>query len=521
MPKKTKAPEDETLEQLEARLADMKKAAAAPPEKRPRGRPKGSKNKPKTDTEGNAGVDVTSTDAKAKPPKPSKGPKTVKEPKAVKIKPEAKPRGRQASKAKGIPEVSWKHEHELTDSLLTAIELNGPRRQAFGFTKGDLDTAGHTTSQTQDAHCERLALKILVADPSGRWENVDPKDLVSTVRSRISTLKSDYQKHKKSLGETGFGLVAEDREEELYGDPQNIWEKIQEDFPWFKRMHALLDGSPVHDTDACTNSNDSLDSKLFGRALDTEMAQDDGSSIIVISDDADVSSTADFDADSTLTDDDSGATPASDAPPTVKAGKATVKTEKTGDAAKPAAIAKPVPKPTVGAAPKRKRETMLDTLKDIVGQDHKSKVELLEMSHKAKRQRTEMELKYKAVEAEKARAHELQTLKLQIQLAQINSGVRMTSVHTVNSSERSTPFGASSVSPYGAASKSSRCNTPYSMSDADFGSGEPSSSSHDNLGLPFSISDSNDSIFPLPSSYHSTYNTQNDSPYHLPASSES
>ncbi|KAF8214326.1 hypothetical protein K438DRAFT_1750382 [Mycena galopus ATCC 62051] len=518
--KKTKAPDNETLEQLEARLANMKKAAAAPLEKRPRGRPKGSKNKPKTDTEGNAKVDVASTDAKAKQPKPAKEPQPAKERKPVKVKPEAKPRGRQASKAKGIPEVSWKHEHELTDSLLTAIELNGPRRQAFGFTKGDLDTAGNTTSQTQDAHCERLALKVLVGDPSGRWEDLDPKELVSTVRSRISTLKTDYQKHNKSLGETGFGLVVDDREEELYGDPQNVWEKIQEDFPWFKRMHALLDGSPVHDTDACTNSNDSLDSKLFGRALDAEMAQDDGISIIAISDDTDFSSAADVDIDSTLTDDDSGAAPASDVPPITKARKATVKAEKTAAAAKPAAVAKPVPKPTVGAAPKRKRETMLDKLKDIVGQDHKSKVELLEMSHKAKRQRTEMELNYKAAEAEKLRAHELQTLKLQIQLAQINSGVGMTSTRTFNSSERSTRFGTSEASSYGAG-KSSRCNTPYSMPDADFGSGEPSSS-HNNLGLPFSMCNPDDAILPpLPSSYHSTYSIQNASPYQLPPSSES
>ncbi|KAJ7813703.1 hypothetical protein B0H13DRAFT_2382237 [Mycena leptocephala] len=153
-----------------------------------------------------------------------------------------------------------------------------------------------------------------------------------------------FFKHKKSLGETGFGLVVEDREEELYGDPQNVWEKIQEDLTWFKRMHALLDGSPVHDTDACTNSNDSLDSKLFGKGLDAEMAQDDGGSIIAISDDADVCSTADLDVDLTLTD--AGAAPASDVPPTMKAGKATAKTEKTSAGAKPAAVAKPVPKPT-------------------------------------------------------------------------------------------------------------------------------------------------------------------------------
>jgi hypothetical protein len=39
----------------------------------------------------------------------------------------------------------------------------------------------------------------------------------------LHRLKTDYHKHKRSLGETGFGIVVEDREEELYGDPQNVW----------------------------------------------------------------------------------------------------------------------------------------------------------------------------------------------------------------------------------------------------------------------------------------------------------
>ncbi|KAJ7876068.1 hypothetical protein B0H14DRAFT_3544761 [Mycena olivaceomarginata] len=496
MAKRSKAPNSESIDELEARLADMKKTQS---EKRPRGRPKGSKNKPKapkTGTDGDTTID-TPTNANAKEAMPSKEPKPAKEPKSLKAKPQAKPRGRQASKAKGITEVPWKLEHELTDSLLTAIELNGPRRQAFGFTKGDLATAGNTTSQTQDAHCERLALKILVHDPSGRWQDIDPKDLVSTVRSRIATLKTDYHKHKRSLGETGFGIVVEDREEELYGDPQNVWEKIQEDFPWFKRMHALLDGSPVHDTDACTNSSDSLDTKLFASALDAEMSQDDGSSIIVIDDNLDASSAADIDVDS---DDDSGAAST--------ARKPTMKTEKMAAASKPAVITTPVPKPTVGAAPKRKRETMLDTLKDIVGRDHQSKVELLQMSHKAKRQRTEMELEHKAAEAEKTRVHELQKLQLQIQLAQINKGAEMPSMRTLSSSERSMPFRTGDASPYGAGNLSG-CATPYSTSNASgFDSGESLLSSHDSgndIDLSFRMYNTTDATFPpLPSTYHST-----------------
>ncbi|KAJ7023812.1 hypothetical protein C8F04DRAFT_1133483 [Mycena alexandri] len=458
MGKHSKAAGSESIDELEARLADMKKAQT---EKRPRGRPKGSKNKPKTGTAGDTSID-TPADSDTKQAMPSKQSKPAKESKSGKAKPQAKPRGRQASKAKGIPEVPWKLEHGLTDRLLTAIELNGPRRQAFGFTKGDLDTAGNTTSQTQDAHCERLAHKILVDHPSGRWDDIDPKDLVSTVRSRIATLKTDYQKHKRSLGETGFGLVVEDRERELYGDPQNVWEKIQDDFPWFKRMHSLLDGSPVHDTDACTNSSDSLDPKLFANILDAEMSQDDGSSIIMVDDNLDAGSTGDIDVGS---DDDS------EAPSTAK--KATVKTEKMAATAKPT---NSVPKPTVGAAPKRKRDVMLDTLKDIVGRDHQSKVELLEL---------------------KSRAHELEKLKLQIQLAQINNGngAQMSSMRT---SQRRMPFSMDDTSLF-----ASGHATPYStLSASGFDNGESLSSyndSGDNIGLSFDM--------------YNTYNTQDETPH--------
>jgi hypothetical protein len=97
---------------------------------------------------------------------------------------------------------------------------------------------------------------------------------------------------------------------------------------------------------------------------------------------------------------------------------------------------------------------------------------------KAKHQRTEMELKCKAAEAEKLCAHKLQTLKLKIQLAQINSRARMTSMRTVGSSERSGPFGLHDTSLFGA-SRSSGCDTLYSTPDAfDFGSSESVSSSH-------------------------------------------
>jgi hypothetical protein len=61
MGKQLKAPDSESIDELEDRLADMKKAQS---EKCPWERPKGSKNKPKglkTDTEGDTKI-ATSTD---------------------------------------------------------------------------------------------------------------------------------------------------------------------------------------------------------------------------------------------------------------------------------------------------------------------------------------------------------------------------------------------------------------------------------------------------------------------------
>jgi hypothetical protein len=60
--------------------------------------------------------------------------------------------------------------------------------------------------------------------------------------------------------------------------------------------------------------------------------------MVVINEDTDVSSTADVNVNWTLTNNNSGAAPASDIPPTMKAGKAAVKTEKITVAVKPTAI---------------------------------------------------------------------------------------------------------------------------------------------------------------------------------------
>jgi hypothetical protein len=81
MGKQLKAPDSESIDELEAHLADMKKAQS---KKCPRGRPKGSKNKPKALKTG-ADDDTTintPTNTNAKEAMPSKEPKPAKETKS-------------------------------------------------------------------------------------------------------------------------------------------------------------------------------------------------------------------------------------------------------------------------------------------------------------------------------------------------------------------------------------------------------------------------------------------------------
>ncbi|KAJ7352093.1 hypothetical protein DFH08DRAFT_805374 [Mycena albidolilacea] len=84
MGKRLKAPDSESINELEARLADMKKGQS---EKCPQGRSKGFKNRTKalqTGAEGDTTID-TPTDANANGAMPSKEPKPAKEPKSERI----------------------------------------------------------------------------------------------------------------------------------------------------------------------------------------------------------------------------------------------------------------------------------------------------------------------------------------------------------------------------------------------------------------------------------------------------
>jgi hypothetical protein len=90
-------------------------------------------------------------------------------------------------------------------------------------------------------------------------------------------LKRDYVKHHNSISETGQGLIDEGRKSEFAPDSKlaNIWgtylifvvahdtdkylEQINKVFPWYKRLHALMDTSPIVDTSAIANSTTDID----------------------------------------------------------------------------------------------------------------------------------------------------------------------------------------------------------------------------------------------------------------------
>ncbi|KAJ7301001.1 hypothetical protein DFH08DRAFT_827916 [Mycena albidolilacea] len=89
---KQEAPDPESIDELKAHLANMKKAQA---ERCPQGRPSKPKNKskaPKAGTEDDTAIN-TPTNANAKKVMPSTKPKPAREPKPVKGKSQVKPRG--------------------------------------------------------------------------------------------------------------------------------------------------------------------------------------------------------------------------------------------------------------------------------------------------------------------------------------------------------------------------------------------------------------------------------------------
>ncbi|KIJ54765.1 hypothetical protein M422DRAFT_42001 [Sphaerobolus stellatus SS14] len=149
----------------------------------------------------------------------------------------------------------------LTDELLSQIEDNESYKQAFGWAKGTTVSVP-TGGKKAIKHCKTLAKVVLIDDRSKQWSNHDEETLAEVVRNRINVLKSTYKRYWDDFGQTGQGLVTENRMEEVGQGTKigNLWvKKIQKNFPWFMRLHEYLSKSPVMDYSAVGHSGSVMD----------------------------------------------------------------------------------------------------------------------------------------------------------------------------------------------------------------------------------------------------------------------
>ncbi|KAF8150986.1 hypothetical protein B0H34DRAFT_801884 [Crassisporium funariophilum] len=154
--------------------------------------------------------------------------------------------------------INWVKNHDDTSKLLTIIEESCRYRQAFGFKGGDqpgITSGGKSLMQMAREVGEKMFPSSTL--PSER--------LGKAIANRVQTLKKTYRDYHEKLGSTGHGLVIEDRTLEITsGTPiGNIWEKMQVKFPWYKRMHLLLHGSPVYDPPSLAHSATPLDTGVL------------------------------------------------------------------------------------------------------------------------------------------------------------------------------------------------------------------------------------------------------------------
>ncbi|KAF8582916.1 hypothetical protein K439DRAFT_1617903 [Ramaria rubella] len=157
--------------------------------------------------------------------------------------------------------VNWASEdlHYLTHKLLGFIEENLTWKVALGFEKGTTEQVNSGGKKLIE-HYRTLARRLLIDDDSGRWADMDLVKLGDVVKNRVNL--------RTEIGETGQGLLDEDRELEIRQGTRlgNVWEKVQKSFPWYKCLHALMCTSPVVDRSAVGHSMSELDLSVLGMA---------------------------------------------------------------------------------------------------------------------------------------------------------------------------------------------------------------------------------------------------------------
>jgi hypothetical protein len=111
------------------------------------------------------------------------------------------------------------------------------------MSKGDLPDGGKHDKKTQTHWHRLITIEVLKGDLSERWNGVpdDSKELALIIYNHINKsisclscclaltfihggrLKKVFFKCKALLGETGNGIVMDNKEYELHGDLLNIW----------------------------------------------------------------------------------------------------------------------------------------------------------------------------------------------------------------------------------------------------------------------------------------------------------
>ncbi|KAF7351953.1 hypothetical protein MVEN_01157300 [Mycena venus] len=331
-----------------------------------------------------------------------------KENKASAQKTDAKKGAKNEKSTRNPPTVEWSKEpfYFMKDELLTIIESKPRFRQAFGFDKGidgPVDTGGKKLPAIQADVAEAL---FITGKADTKYTTEDLPDLAKVVKNRIAALKTAYTNNRKKLSETGHGLVAAGKEDDIKSGTEisNAWDAIQEKFPWYMRMHDLMGSSPVINRSAVAHSGTRVDLSI----LDRDGEAHEGP-ISVASDDESKFSGWDTSSPAPAVADD-GDDSDSDVPatPVVK-----VKAE-----------ARP---PPLSSARGSKRKSIHDHIQDLTTQNHTKQIKLAEVKEREKTVRAKAKydaknnlemarLDHQQREAERQRAHEVFMLERQMQL---------------------------------------------------------------------------------------------------------
>ncbi|KIJ47695.1 hypothetical protein M422DRAFT_248701 [Sphaerobolus stellatus SS14] len=366
--------------------------------------------------------------------------------------PAAKPSAKQATsdgnKEARINIIDWAAEHQLTWKLLSSIEDSDPHCQAFGFVT-QTAVAVNSGGKTSIDQCRALARIVLIGDESGRWKNGDLKKLGDAIKNRVYNLKKKYTELRNKLSETGQGLIDDGCEAEIEEDSplENLWQLILREFPWYRRMNALMGKSPVIGA-ASQNSTSPMDlSVLWTKQLESVDApteqggagntvenkgDTDNGGTIETTESSHPASPINFDADGGSDDsyiDSHAGSPCWDGtpPPVEKPTQPTIFTTitKAADPPKSAQVSSNVP----AIKPKPTKRDVMDKAKDFIddhlGMQERVAVEKLRvrMERDKQKQKSKLEIQQLKMNAATAqRAHELEMKKMELEVLRLQQG---------------------------------------------------------------------------------------------------